>query len=477
MRFFYLVLLFFAACTAAVPSGGGSGSGMLDALKAQWPAAPQTMGAMVAAEPLPAQTLAESELSAVIVGHLGAVQVRDRSWIVQAGSNTRLVSYASAAGAVGAAVNLPGSNGTDVLAMQVSTPRQMVAGDALVIVSGRNPGENVFSTTDEAMAVVFVPYPVHAGLLRPPAIGNDPVSHFLRTWAPIPETMVDMARAPGVIDFARIYAPGGPVNPAAWAAAPPTLASVLTSVGRFSGETTDGWGVHYSTPSRQLPEGYGSFYSGALSTALTWLLSTKPVEERRPVALAIVQRGLDQIGATCSGRVLYPLGGHCMGRKSLVVITGHLLGVDAFADPSASFPMVFAEDHYRNVPGGAWWFGGGWTATWPFARQAPWAGERLRDHPSTWGAREAPGHDTWNWTFAYIGQVVPAQVGCALAAVLVGRERELGPVVQMVRQWMAGPGAAADAELRAVGHALPWGTDYATPAGLCATAWRLYASP
>lgn len=472
-HFLPFVLFFFAACSVAPPPAP-TGAGIIEALKAQLPSGggAGVLGALAEAVPLPAQTLVESELSVVVVGHLGAVQVRDRSWIVQVGTNTRLLGYASSAGGVGAALNLPGSNGADVLTMQVATPRQVVAGDALVVVSASAGG---FSTTDEAMAVVFVPYPIHAGLLRPPAIGNDPVSRFLRTWAPIPEDLVDMARAPGVIDFGLIYAPGGPVNPAAWGAAPPTLASVLTSVGRFAGETTDGWGVHYSTPSRQLPEAYGTFYSGALSTALVYMLSTKPMQERRQVALAIVQRGLDQIGATCSGRVLYPLGGHCMGRKALVVVTGHLLNVEVFADPSASMPMVFAEDHYRNVSSGAWWFGGGWTATWPFSRTAPWAGERLRDHPSTWGMRDAPNHDTWNWTFAYIGQVVPAQVGTSLAMVLLGRERELGPVVQMARQWMAGPPAAALAELQAAGHALPWGQDYAVPAGLCATAWRRYA--
>jgi len=70
--------------------------------------------------------------------------------------------------------------------------------------------------------------------------------------------------------------------------------------------------------------------------------------------------------------------------------------------------------------------------------------------------------------------LLPAQVGTALAMTLIGREREMGPMVQMVRQFMQGPPAEADAALRAVGHQIPWGQDYATPVGFCATAWKLY---
>jgi hypothetical protein len=419
----------------------------------------------------PAQVLSDSELSVTVVGHYAAMQTRDKSWLVQVGPNTRITAYNSSNGAVGAALNLRGFNDRSVLEMQVALPKPVTAGDALVVVSASPPGS--FSGTDEAMAVVFVPFDLQPGLLRGPAIGDGFLARFFRV-NPISEAMVDMSRCPSVIDMGRIYKPTGPIDPAGWGAARPTIAGLLAEIGKFSGEVVDGWPVHYHAPSKQ-HRGYGTFFAGQTSTALCVLMSTLPVEERRPLALALVQRGLDQIGATCDGRKLYPLGGHCQGRKALVLLTGHLLKVEEICAVSAIFPNVFAEDiGFQSQP---WWFGAGWTAGWSFTYSAPWDGRLLATHPSTWGDRNAPNHDTWNWLFGYYGQVVPSQVGTALAMSLIGREREMGPMVQSVRQFMQGPPAEADAALRAAGHTIPWGQDYATPAGFCATAWKLFAPP
>ncbi len=422
------------------------------------------------AAPLPAQTLADSELSVTVVGHYGAAQTRDRSWIVQVGPETRIVSYSSSAGAAGAMLNVPGSNQADVLTRQLSLPAPVVAGDALVVVSASPAGS--FSSIDEAMAVVFVPWTVSSSQLRPPALGNSWLSRFFRTAGPIEESMVDMARCPSVIDMARIYKPGGPVDAAGWGAARPTVAGLLAEMGKFSGDLIDGWGVASSAPLKQ-HKGYGTFFGGQVSTALCLSMTTLPAEERRPLVLALVQRGLDQIGATCDNRVLYPNGGHCQGRKALVIFAGHMMNVPAFCQPSVFFPNVFQED--RGYPNQTWWFGGGWTVGWAFRSEPPFNGQLLATHPSTWGDRNAPNHNTWNWLFGYFSQVVPCQVGSALAMSLIYREGEFGNCVQMVRQFMAGPPPEADAALRAAGHTVPWGKDYATPAGFCATAWALYA--
>lgn len=430
---------------------------------------PRTMRAMAA--PLveqPAQVLSDSELSVTVVGHYAAMQTRDKSWLVQVGPNTRITAYRSTNGAAGAALNLRGSNGQSLLNMQLALPRTVTAGDALVVVSASPAGS--FSSTDEAMAVVFVPFELQPGLLRGPAIGDGFLPRFFRV-NPISEAMVDMNRCPSVIDMNRIYKPVGPIDPAGWGAARPTVSGLLAEIGKFSGEIVDGWPVHTYAPSKQ-HRGYGTFFAGQTSTALCVLMSTLPVEERRPLALALVQRGLDQIGATCDGRVLYPLGGHCQGRKALVLLTGHLIGVEEICWVSALFPNVFAED--RGFPAQQWWFGANWTAGWAFAREAPWDGRMLAQPPSTWGNRDAPNHDTWNWLFGYFGQVVPSQVGTALAMQLIGREAQMGNMVQTVRQFMQGPPAAANQQLRAAGHDIPWGQDYATPAGFCATAWKLY---
>jgi hypothetical protein len=461
-----LSLLFLVAC-AAPPAPPAPLERIAQQFDAAMPAQP--LAAMSALVPLPAATLTDSELSVTIVGHYGAAQTRDRSWIVQVGPDTRVLSYSSSAGAAGAALNIPGSNQVDVLTRQLALPAQVTAGDALVVVSGAPAGS--FSSIDEAMAVVFVPYAVHSGLLRPPAIGSNWLARHFRL-SPIPESLVDMARIPAVIDMASIYQPGGPVNPAAWGAAPPTIAGMLAEVGRFSGELTDGWGVASTAPLKQ-HRGYGTFFGGQTSTALCLAMTTMPAEQRRPLVLALVQRGLDQVGATCDSRVLYPNGGHCQGRKALVIFAGHALNVEAFCTPSLYFPNAFQED--RGYPAQAWWFGGGWTVGWAFRSEAPFNGQLLATHPSTWGDRNAPAHNTWNWLFGYFSQVVPCQVGSALAMCLIGREQEFGRCVQMVRQFMQGPPPAADAALRAAGHEVPWGKDYATPAGFCATAWNLYA--
>lgn len=437
---------------------------MTEALAAR---VPRTMSVMAApAVELPAQVLSDSELSVTVVGHYGAMQTRDKSWLVQVGPNTRITSYSSSAGAAGAALNLRGFNERSVLELQLALPRPVTAGDALVVVSASPPGS--FSSTDEAMAVVFVPFALQPGLLRGPAIGDGLLTRFFRV-NPISEAMVDMSRCPSVIDLDRIYKPLGPIDPAGWGAAKPTITGMLSEIGKFSGEVVDGWPVHYHAPLKQ-HRGYGTFFAGQTSTALCLLMSKLPLEDRRLLALALVQRGLDQIGATCDGRVLYPNGGHCQGRKALVLLTGHLLGVEEICAVSAWFPNVFAED--QGFPTQQWWFGGNWTVGWAFSRGAN--GQQLNVPPSTWGSRDAPNHDTWNWLFAYFGQVVPAQVGTALAMKLIGREREMGNMVQMVRQFMVGPPAAANAQLKAAGHDMPWGQDYATPAGFCATAWKLY---
>jgi len=434
----------------------------------------------VAGSTLPAQVLTESQLSVTVAGHSSAVQTRDGSWLVQVPARgARVVAYATTAGQCGASLNVRGTNEADIHTQQIVLPLAIVPGDALVVTSTATGPRAAYwpvegrSAIDEAMTVVFVAYPVTPGLLRPPAIGNGFLARVFRS-EPIPESMVDLARLPSIVEV-----DGLPVDWSAWGAARPDLDYLTGLLRRFGGDLYDGWSTDTRTPDHQHP-GYGSAYSAVVSQALVMLCSTAPAAAKRPLALAVVQRGLDLLGAFCDGRTNYPSGGHMQGRKALVIVCGHLLGIAPFTDPSASIGASFQEDAYFEVAPAAWWFGSGWTAGWRFESRAPFDGSQLRHPPSTWGAVGSPAHDTWAWMInGYMPQVLGSQVGTAVAMKLMGREREMGAAFyRMVEQWMEGPPAAARAELEAAGIKLPWGTDYAVVRGVgfCVAAWHATAT-
>ena len=456
------------------------------------PAAPNLAGLMnafTAVPPVPgspiaqaAQTLTDRQLSVTIVGHLGAVQTRDKSWIVQVPLNgsCQITQISSSAGPWFAALNIPGNENTDIHSVVFPLPHSVVPGDALVALSGSAGGNSMpairfaptSSAVDEAMAIVFVPYAVSPGLLRPPALGRrtNPIVHFFRTFGPIPEAMVQLDKLPSVIDLATL-----PVDWTAWGSYVPTFQNTLDlwGGGRFCGDLYDGWRAADRVPWTQ-HQGYGTYYVGAMSTSMLMLCTTAPVAAKAPLAFALVQNGLDQVGAFADGRFLYPLGGHCWGRKTPIVLAGHLMGIEPFLNVSNYVGPQFAEDSLFTT---TWWFGGtNWTAGWQFAR-----GEfnNLPNPPSTWGDPNSPSHATFGWAVAYMGQVVPAQIGTALAAKLMGYGDSLNPaLIRMVDQFVRGPPPAAIQQLLAAGIApLGWGTDYAVPTGFALQSWKRYSAP
>lgn len=440
----------FAAAMQAAPSGQG------DALAAG-----------LAADPLPPQVLTDGACRVTIGGHLGAVQTRDGSWIVQVPlSGAQVLEHTG-----GAALNVRGTNTTDVHTASLALPAAVVPCDALVVATpgtGRGdywaaPGR---SSCSEAMAVVFVPYAVRGDLLRPPAIGSSWLSRYFRS-VPIPERAVHVETLPTALVVSSL-----PVNWQAWGAAEPTIPYLTGLLRRFAGECYDGWSTDTRTPDRQHP-GYGSAYASVVSQALVQLCSTSSAEAKRPLALAVVQRGLDLVGAFADGRRQFALGGHCAGRKALVIACGHLLGVEALADPAAVVGPVFQEDQAYQP--GDWWFGG-WKARWGYRGEAPGDGSLLGAPPGQWGAVDSTTHSSWAWMVSgYLPQVVGAQVGTAYAMRKLGRTGEWSTSADaMVAQWMEGPPPAARQQLQAAGLALPWSTDYALVrgAGFCAAAWR-----
>ena len=427
------------------------------------------------------QTLTDRQISVTIVGHWGAVQTRDKSWIVQVPpTGCQITQISSSGGPWFAALNVPGDEGTDIHSVSFPLPRAVVPGDALVALSGSAGGNPMppirfaptSSAIDEAMAIVFVPYAVTTGMLRPPALGRrtNPIVNFFRTFGPIPESLVQMDKLPSVIDIATL-----PVNWTAWGSYVPTFQNTLDlwGNGRFCGDLYDGWRAADRVPWTQ-HQGYGTYYVGAMSTSVLMLCSTAPAAAKAPLAFAMVQNGLDQVGAFADGRFLYPLGGHCWGRKTPIVLAGHLMGIEPFLNISNYVGEQFPEDSFFAT---TWWFGSAtWTAGWQFS-----AGEfnNFPNAPSTWGNPLSPTHSTFGWAVTYMGQVVPAQIGTALAAELMGYGDSLNPaLIQMVDQFVRGPPPAAIQQLLTAGIApLPWGTDYAVPTGFALQSWKKYFTP
>jgi hypothetical protein len=319
------------------------------------------------------------------------------------------------------------------------------------------------------MAVVFVDYPVQVGLLRPPAIGNGIIPRFLRS-APILESQVNVNNLPSIVDVDQLD-----VDWAQWGKAKPTIPYLTALLQKFGGDCYDGWSTDERTPDRQHP-GYGTYYASIVSQALVQLCSTASPAEKLPLALAVVQRGLDLAGAFGDGRRNYPSGGHSQGRKALIIAAGVLLGVEPFIDPNKYLGKVFQEDicyEHQN------WFAGDWTAGWKFKHDVPEAtGTKLALIPAIWGDPNSPNHSTFAWMIqGYMPQVVGCQIGTALAMRLMRLKNQMGLYMdKMVEQWM-NPLPEIANQIADAGITLPWGTDYAVSKGgsFCEKAWRKYA--
>jgi hypothetical protein len=349
-------------------------------------------------------------------------------------------------------------------------PKLVRAGDALIVADKVAPGtgrRGYWSNTDgrsacsEMLPVVFVRYPVAPGMLRPPAIGNSSLCAMLRSF-PLQESSVDAARFPSVIDIDALevdWSKWGSGNPNDR----PDFANMAAVFDRFCGDVYNGWSTDTRTPDSQHP-GYGSHLAGAVSQALVLLCSKS--QSKHSLALAITQWGLDLAGAYSDGRMAEANGGHCAGRKALILAAAHALGLpDVLSFLGSPSDYQFQEDIAYCTTFG-WWFPC-WITAWRHNPNQHIVGRS----PTTWTAEDKR-------LFGYISQVVGAQVGTALAVRLMGRTRQMGWIFdRMVEQWMQGPPAEAQEALQAADVTIPWGTDYSIVRGLgmCAAAWRQYA--
>lgn len=415
-------------------------------------------------------TLTKGSISVTLTDVLSYYE-NDDKFIVQPGPNCMLTSHNGSGGMK----NPNGTNLIDLETNQLNLPLPLNEKDSLVIVKPGFDRSSYWpvpgrSSVMEALGIVLVPYTATSGLLSPPAIGDGEITKVLRS-EPIPESIVNLDLLPRVINTSALN-----INWNDWGCSEPTIEYLTNLLSPFGGELYDGWSTDTKTPDRQHP-GYGSYYASIISQALVQLCSTKSNAEKRPLAIAIVNRGLDLIAAFSEGRIGFTNGGHCQGRKALIVTTGHLLDNRYFVDPTSIIGPRFQEDDCYTAR--EWWFKL-WNSGWKFnSGNQEMDGSKLSLHPSSWGSPFSVNHTTFGWAFnSYLPQVVGCQIGTALGMYLMGRTLEMGVNhFNMVKQYMDGPPEDVNSTLISLGITIPWGTDYAVCKGLkfCSESWKRYS--
>lgn len=345
-------------------------------------------------------------------------------------------------------------------------PIQLVPGDVLILGRHKAPGENRDaymgapgrSAYSRMAAIACVQYPKHGDPFRVMGIGDGPLVRILRQY-PIGTEQVD-----GIVQTTEIL-------PSVAEIPDDGIVEELERIfGSFCGEVHSQWGTDTVTPDMQHP-GYGTYLASYVSQAMVVLCSKLPVARKVRLATLMVQWGLDLAGAFADGRFNQPSGGHMQGRKALVILAGHLLGIPQMTDVDAVNRNWQETTAYFTKPV-AWWFG--WDHGWNCFSEGD--GTYLAKPPSQWTRIDPPigRSDVYRMT-GYYPAVMGCQVGTALGMKLMGLTRQMGAsFIGNIEQWMQGPPVEALAELDAANVRLPWGEDYCVNgrAGLCAQAWR-----
>jgi len=388
-----------------------------------------------------------------------------------------------------------------------NVPITLIPGDVLFIArshptfSGSYPSllwpgsPNPSSPIDEMMVVSCVDYDINplttGAVFRPPALGISSLAFALRA-LPTPESLLDLTKLPSVIDLNAVGTAAG--------ISMPSITFYENKFKYFAGDILDGWGAAYTASSLNANL-YGQYFAGLISCGMLYLCSTLPSAQKRNLARSMVQWGLDLVGAVVDGRTYYANGGHCHGRKALIVLAGHLLNCWPFLKVSSFFPgPIFAEDStfFKQLPRAWWWTTNPWVYGWRF--QAPVGmpgasafppyldGSQLTTAPSIASVWGDPGENfhgqTHGWSLGgYMSPNCGAYVGIVLGMKLMGISQDYGEAVTgMINQWMVGPPTAERNALNAYllsgsppASAMAWGTSTGLGAdGMAAAAWNLY---
>lgn len=445
--------------------------------------------------PRPAEPFGDGQLSGVVQGHLCAQKAPDGGWNVTVpyDGTAQVTAVNSTRGAVWSVLNVPGTNDQPLKGQSIQLPMSVRPGDKLVLMSSSDGGSDrpllgyaQGGAVDEAMVISFVAYDtreeVVGKLLRGPAWGRrgNPWVDFLAN-NPWPEP--DWSRLPSVIDLDELYLiPGQPrpgddqrIDPTAWGAARPNIADSIAIHRYFPMDLYSGWNVYGDRVASTAHQQYGTFYLAHTGLALALCCSTLPLEEKKPLVRALMQRAIDDLAGMADGSFRYALGGHCWGRRGLLVLLGHMYGFDPFAEPNTVFGnRSFPEDQLVTVT--SFWGQPNWTGyLYSTSSQNPSDPNLWARHPSTWGDRNTSGTEAWQ--VCYGEQVMPAMLLTATAICVMGREHQAPKLVNGARSWFNGPPEPIRAMMWALGVNLHFGIDYAVPAGLGVAAWKRYGTP
>ena len=455
--------------------------------------------ALVAAPALVPQgveTLSDGQISFTISGHYGWQKTAGGRFIVHVPEfgTAQVHSVHSSVGPVWSGINVPGINGDlDLNGQSLTFPRWVNPCDAMWIASGAAGGTDRpalgyasanGANIDEAVGICFVPYDcreaVAGKLLCGPIWGaRGLIVDFLRA-NPWPVAWIDWAKLPDDVNLDELYQipgqwrPGDEnrINPNSWGASRPTIADAYAKHRWFPLDLYSGWRTIGRT-AYTAHQGYGTFVLGQMSEAMLLACSSAPLEERKPLVLAIIQRGIDDLAGLADGSWRYALGGWCWGRVGPIVMLGHLYGIDIFADPTPVVGNRLPEHQLVTVT--TWWGRPNWTGyLYSTSNQNPSDVGLWTRHPSTWGDRHTAGTEAWQ--VCYAGQVIPAMTGTAVAIILMGREQSAWKLCNAVRCWMTLPPAEIRATLDNLGINLNFRQDYAMPVGLGVHAFDRYVS-
>jgi hypothetical protein len=205
---------------------------------------------------------------------------------------------------------------------------------------------------------------------------------------------------------------------------PPTIAAVLPNFERLWLDHFPEWPVRYSHPLDNMPD-YGRDRAALVGTGALLLLLDHGLDEKRELAVRLVQIGIDLHGALRSGCRWQGVGGHGSGRKMPILLAGYLLADERMLAIGRDFVSqrreggigtFFAEDgqtfYVRETSPGVWNDGyGGYgrehdgLAEWGFSHT-----DQPKDDNAAWQGKDANSYRLCCTANGWVGQALTMRI-------------------------------------------------------------------